>query len=145
MALERVEGLKLRLSTMKPHDGPMSEYKSMQKELEDASVDYYYCLYFPSSIPFQYPPSSTMRKSAQQNGRNGNEYRLHRWNMVEQCMKKGALQDLEDRKISAGSPECLDDPSLGGRTEHNDGQDDVHKSTVMDPKEFQVLGQCSHL
>ena len=140
MALERVKALRFRLSSMNPHDGPVSAYKLAQQELHDAEVDYNYCLYFPSDDEaFQSPPSSTVRKSIPKE-KDSREYRLRLWSRVEQCMKEGTLQDLKEGKIRVGSVERLIQPSPAQMTQAN-GQKDLPNSTATDLKQVQVLGQ----
>lgn len=110
VALERVEGLRIRLSAMDPHDGPVSAYKSAQQELHDAEVDYNYCLYFPCDEEFQPPPLSTARKLTPK-GKSSRERRERMWNMIKQCMKEGTLQDFKEGKIRVSSAERLGQPS----------------------------------
>lgn len=139
MALERVKALRFRLSSMSPHDGPVSAYKSLKQELHNAEVDYNYCLYFPSHDAFQSPPLSTASKSPSTKNDSG-EYRLRLWSVVEQCMKKGTLRDLKDGKIPVSSAECLDQASPA-QTEQINGQKALQMLTATDPKQVQVLGQ----
>lgn len=100
MALARVEGLRIRLSAMDPHDGPVSEYKSAEEELHDAEVDYNYCLYFPTDEDFQPPPVSAARKSTPKGTPISERVRM--WSAIEQCMKEGTLQNLrEEGRLAA--------------------------------------------
>ena len=148
MALERLEGLRVRLSAMNPHDGPISVYKSAQQELHDAEVDYNYCLYFPVDEAFQPPPLSTARKFAPKE-QDSREYRLRMWSMVEQCMNEGTLQDLGVGKIRVRSAERLGRPTPGQESalessdgsEQSNGQTDLQTSTVTDPEQIRILGQ----
>ena len=127
---------------MNPNDGPVSAYKSLQQELNDAEVDYNYCLYFPCNKAFQPPPMSTARKLTpkRKKERRGSTFRL--WSMVEQCMKEGTLQDLKDGKIPMSSPGRLAQP-LPAQVEQIEGQGDLQISTATDPKQVQVLGQSA--
>ena len=140
VALERVEAYRIRLSFMDPSDGPVSAYKSAQQELNEAEVDYNYCLYFPSNKAFQSPPLSTARKSTPKNENERREFRLCLWSMVEQCMKEGTLQDLKDGRIPVGSPERLAQP-FPAQVEQIEGQGNLQISTATNPKQVQVLGQ----
>ena len=125
---------------MNPNDGPVSAYKSVQQELNDAEVDYNYCLYFPSNSAFQPPPLSTARKSTPKKKKGSREFRLRLWTIVEQCMKDGTLQDLKDGKIPVNSPERLDQP-FPAQVEQIEGQGDLQISTTTNSKQVQILGQ----
>ena len=138
MALERVEGLRGRLSSMDPHDGPVSAYKSAQQELHNAEVDYNYCLYFPSDEAFQPPPPSTVRISTPKK-EDDSEYRLRRWTMIERCMEEGTLQALKEGKIRVESPGGLDNQSPT-HSEQISGHGDLHGSTATDLEQVHVLG-----
>lgn len=150
MALERVEGLRDRLSGMDPLDGPVSAYKSAQQELHEAEVDYNYCLYFPVDEVFQPPPLSTAHKFTPKR-KNGREHRLRIWGVVEQCMKEGTLQDLKEGKLRMSTAERLGQPSPGQKSafessdglEQTYGQTTLQTSTVTDPKQIQILGQSA--
>ena len=137
MALERVEGLRVRLSSMNPHHGPVSAYNSAQDELHNAEVDYNYCLYFPSDEAFQAPPPSTVRNSTP--NENDRDYRLRLWTMVEQSMKEGTLQALREGKIRVESAGRLDQQSLT-RSEQINGHGDLHDSTATDLEQVHILG-----
>lgn len=149
VALEKIEGLRIRLSTMHPHDGPVSAYKSTQQELQNAKVDYNYCLYFPADEPFQPPPHSTARNSTQKTNDKG-EYSLRMWSMVEQCMKEGTLQDLKEGMVNVSSSERLGQlsPAQNSAFESSDGLeqtnsvDSLQKSTATttDAKQIRILG-----
>ena len=95
VALERVEGLRIRLSAIDPHDGPVSEYESAEEELHDAEVDYNYCLYFPTDEEFQPPPVSAAR-GFNPKERDSRERRVRMWDVIERCMKEGTLRDLRE-------------------------------------------------
>lgn len=148
VALERIEGLRIRLSALDPHDGPISAYKSAQQELHNAEVDYNYCLYFPAGEAFQPPPRSTARNSTQKT-QDGREYRLRIWSMVEQCMKEGVLQDLKEGKTRVSSAERSSQPSPGQNSafessdglEQTNGQQDLQTSsaTLTDAKQIRIL------
>lgn len=148
MALERVEGLRIRLSAMDPHDGPVSAYGSAQQELHDAEVDYNYCLYFPDDEAFQPPPLSTARKFTPKR-KDSREHRLRLWSMVEQCMKEGTLQDLKEGKIHVSSAERFGQPSIGQSSafessdgsEQTNGQRDLQLSTTTDLNQIRIFGQ----
>lgn len=148
VALERVKGLRIRLSAMDPHDGPVSAYKSAQQELHDAEVDYNYCLYFPVDEAFQPPPLSTARKFTPKR-KGSRERRLRMWSMVEQCTREGTLQDLKEGKIRVSSAERLGQPSPAQRSasessgglEQTNGQRDLQRSTITDSSQIQILGQ----
>ena len=94
VALERVEGLRIQLSAMDPHDGPVSAYKSAKEELHNAEVDYNYCLYFPTDEEFHPPPVSAARNDTPKES-DGRERTVRLWDMIEKCMKEGTLQDLK--------------------------------------------------
>lgn len=102
VALARVEGLRIRISAMNPHDGPVSAYKSAKEELHNAEVDYNYCLYFPTDEEFHPPPVSAARNFTPKES-NSRERRVRLWDMIEQCMKEGTLQDLKKGKIRVSS------------------------------------------
>ena len=138
MALERVEGLRVRLSSMNPHDGPVSPYKSAQQELHNAEVDYNYCLYFPSDEAFQPPPPSTARNSTPKK-EDDREYRLRLWTVVEHSMKEGTLQALRDGKIRVESAGRLDHQSPT-QSERINGHRDLHDSTATDLEQVHILG-----
>ena len=140
MALERLEAFRFRLSSMNPDDGPVSAYKSVQQEMNDAEVDYNYCLYFPSNTAFQPPPLATARKFTPKKKKGSKEFSLRLWSMVEQCMKDGTLQDLKDGKISVNSPERLIQP-FPAEVDQIEGQGDLQISTATNPRQVQVLGQ----
>ncbi len=142
MALERVEALRFRLSSMSSHDGPVSAYDSAQQELHDAEVDYNYCLYFPSEEEFQSPPLSTARKFPPKKMSKSRSYRLRLWNMVERCMKEGTLQDLKDGRIRVYNLERLDQLSPP-QVQQIEGQRDLEMSTATDLKQIQVHGQST--
>lgn len=95
VALERVEGLRIRLSGMDPHDGPVSAYKSAEDELHDAEVDYNYCLYYPLDEEFCPPPGSAARNPIPKGTSTGDSVRM--WDMIERCMKEGTLPDLREK------------------------------------------------
>ena len=138
MALERVEGLRVRLSSMNPHDGPVSAYESAQQELHNAEVDYKYCLYFPSDEAFQPPPPSTVRNSTPEK-EGDREYRLRLWNMVERSMKEGTLQALREGNIRVESAGRLDHQSPT-HLEQINGHGDLHDSTATDLEQVHVFG-----
>ena len=140
VALERLEALRFRLSSMNSHDGPVSAYKAARQEVYNAEVDYNYCLYFPADEVFQSPPLATARESTSKK-KDGREHRLRLWSMVEQCMKEGTLQDLKEGKIRVASAERLDQPS--SEQLEVDGQGDLRSPTATDPKQVQVLGKSS--
>lgn len=148
MALERVRGLRIRLSAMDPHDGPVSAYESAQQELHDAEVDYNYCLYFPVDEAFQPPPLSGARKFTPKK-KGSRERRLRMWSMVEQCMREKTLQDLKEGKIRVSSAERLGQTSPAQRSasessdglEQTNGQRDLQRSTITDSTQIQILGQ----
>ena len=137
VSLERFESLRVRLSSMNPHDGPVSAYKSAQEEVHNAEVDYNYCLYFPSDEAFLPPPSSTVRSSTPKK-EDHREYRLRLWTMVEQSMKEGTLQALREGKIHVESAGRLDHQSPS-QSEQINGHGDLHNSTATDLKQVQVL------
>ena len=148
VALERLEGFRLRLSRMDPHDGPVSAYKAALQELYDAEVDYNYCLYFPADEAFQPPPLLNAPELIPKQ-EESKEYRFRMRSLVEQCMRKGTLQGLKDGEIQASSAECLGQPSLAKKSffepsdglEQSDIQRDLQLSSIMDPKQIQMLGQ----
>lgn len=148
VALERVEGLRIRLSTMDRHDGPVSAYESAQQELHDAEVDYNYCLYFPFDEAFHPPPLSTVRKVTPKS-KSSVEPTLRMWSMIEQCMKEGTLQELKEGKIRVSSAVSLGQQSPAPESviesydglEQTDSQRDLQLSTITDPKQIQILGQ----
>lgn len=147
VALERVEGLRIRLSAIGPHDGPISAYKSAQQELHDAEVDYNYCLYFPVDEAFQSPPLSTAREFTPKK-KDRRERRVRMWSMIEQCMKDGTLQDLKEGEIrvsDAGqqSPAQASAFESSDGLEQTDGQRDLQLSTVTGLKQIQILGQSA--
>ena len=139
MALERVKALRFRLSSMDPHDGPVSAYRSVQQELHSAEVDYNYCLYFPSDEAFQSPLLSTAGNSTPKE-KDSTDYRLRLWSRVEQCMKEGTLEDLKKGKIRVSSEEHSKQPPPA-QTKQDDSQRDLRILTDTDPKQVQVLGQ----
>ena len=147
MALKRVEGLRLRLSAIDPHDGPVSAYKFAQRELHDAEVDYNYCLYFPVDEAFYPPPLSIIRKAAPKK-KHRKELRLRMWSMIEKCMEEGTLQDLKEGKIRLSSA-GQNSPAQGSAFESSDGleqtngQKDPQLSIATDPKQIQILGQSA--
>ena len=106
IALEKLEGLRQRLSGIEPHDGPVSAYKMAQQELRVAEVDYNYCLFYPLGQKFHKPPTSTTRNSERPQ-RATQEKRLKNWHLVERCMKDGILQDLHEGKIAEFSADSL--------------------------------------
>lgn len=150
VALERVEGLRVRLSAMDPHDGPVSAYNSAQQELYDAEVDYNYCLYFPVDEAFQPAPVSTERESTPKR-RASRELRFRMWSMIEKCMKQGTLQDLKEGRIRVNSAGCLGQPlpaqktslESSGGLEQNDNQKENQMSTVTDCEQIRILGQSA--
>ena len=139
VALERLNALRFRLSSMSPHDGPVSAYQVAKEELHNAEVDYNYCLYFPSDEAFQSPPLPAARKSTPKKD-NSKEYRSRLRSIVEQCMKEGTLHDLKDGKICVGNAERLDQQSPA-QMEQVDGEEEVQVLTATDPKQVQILGQ----
>ena len=143
MAFERVQGLRYRLSTLTPSDGPVSTYESAREELHDAEVDYNYCLYFPSDEAFLPPPLSAAHEITPKKKRSkAEDYRLCLWSIVEQCMKVGTLQDLKDGKIRVDSPDHLDQSSAV-HMEQNDSQGDIQVAAATDLKQIQALGQST--
>ena len=138
MALERFEGLRVRLSSMNPHDGPVSAYKSAQQELHNAEVDYNYCLYFPSDEVFHPPPPSTGRNSTPTK-EDDREYRLRLWTVVEHSMKEGTLQALRDGKIRVESAGRLDHQSPT-QSEQINRHEDLYDSTATDFEQVHILG-----
>lgn len=78
---------------MDPHDGPVSAHRAAEEELHNADVDYNYCLYFPTNEEFHPPPVSAARNLNPEE-RNSRERRVRLWDMIEQRMKDGTLQDL---------------------------------------------------
>ena len=96
MALRRLEGFRHRLSTLDPHDGPVSAYKVAESELHDAEVDYKYCLYYPINENFIRPPT----KAKRQLSTTTQEKQLELWDLVEHYMKEGRpLEDIRDGRI----------------------------------------------
>lgn len=143
MAFERVEGLRYRLSTLNPSDGPVSTYESAREELHEAEVDYNYCLYFPSDEAFLPPPRSAARKITPKKKRSkAEECTLRLWSMVEQCMKVGTLKDLKDGKIRVDSPDHLEQSSAV-HLEQNDGRVNLEVAAATDLKQIQALGQSA--
>lgn len=138
MALERLEGLRVRLSSMNPHDGPISAYKSVQQEVHNAEVDYNYCLYFPSDEAFQPPPPSTVRNTTPKK-EDGREYRLRLWTMVEHSMQEGTLQALREGKIRVESVGRSDYQSPT-QSEQIKTHGDLHGSTATDLEQVHILG-----
>ena len=137
VAFERVEGLRVRLSSMNSHDGPVSAYKSAQEEFHNAEVDYNYCLHFPSDEAFQPPPPSAVRNSTP--NENNKDYRLRLWTVVEKSMKEGTLQALREGKIRVESAGRLDQQSLT-QSEQINGHGDLHSSTATDLEQVHILG-----
>lgn len=96
MALRRLEGFRHRLSTLDPHDGPVSAYKVAESELHDAEVDYKYCLYYPVNENFIRPPT----KAKRQLSTTTQEKQVELWDLVEHYMKEGRpLEDIRDGRI----------------------------------------------
>ena len=96
MALRRLEVFRHRLSTLDPHDGPVSAYKVAESELHDAEVDYKYCLYYPINENFIRPPT----KAKRQLSTTTQEKQLELWDLVEHYMKEGRpLEDIRDGRI----------------------------------------------
>ena len=96
MALRRLEGFRHRLSTLDPHDGPVSAYKAAESELHDAEVDYNYCLYYPVNVDFVRPPT----KAKRQLSTTPQEKQVELWGLVEHYMKEGRpLDDIRDGRI----------------------------------------------
>ena len=92
---------------MDPHDGPISAYKAAKLELENAEVDYNYCLFYPLHEEFV-PPPTTMTHEITKNSTKTQERRSQMWNLVKQCMKKGTLEALKTGKLY-GSANLIDD------------------------------------
>ena len=96
MALRRLEGFRHRLSTLDPHDGPVSAYKAAESELHDAEVDYKYCLYYPINEGFIRPPT----KAERQLSTTTQEKQVELWDLVEHYMMEGRpLEDIRDGRI----------------------------------------------
>ena len=152
VALERIEGLRIRLSALNPHDGPVSAYKSTQQELYNAKVDYNYCQYFPAKEPFQPPPHSTARNSTQETKDNG-DYSSRMWSLVEQCMNEGTLRDLNEGRINVSSAERSGQLSPGQNSafESLDGLEQTNSLQILqtstrtppDTKQIRKLGQSA--
>ena len=140
VALERVEGLRLRLSSMDPFDGPVSAYSAAQQELLKAEIDLNYCQFFPINHKFCPPPYPSTHNFKPMEIGSRKEYRCLLWNIVEQCMKEGTLQDLKDGKIPVGRAEYLKQTSPA-QTEQANGHKDLQLSAASDSKQVQVLGR----
>ena len=138
MALERLESLRIRLSSMDPHDGPISAYKSAQQELHNAEVDYNYCLYFPSDQAFQPPPRFRVSNTTPKK-EDGREYRLRLWTVVEHSMQEGTLQALKEGKIRVES-EGRSDYQSPTQSEHINSHGDQDHSTATDLEQVHILG-----
>ena len=138
MALERLEGLRVRLASMHPHNGPVIAYKLTQQELHYADVDYNYCLYFPSDEAFQPPPPSTVPNTTPKQ-EDGREYRMRLWTVVEQSMKEGTLQALKEGKIRVESMGRSDYQSPI-QSEQINTHRDLHHSTGLDLEQVHILG-----
>ena len=96
MALRRLEGFRHRLSTLDPHDGPVSAYKAAKSELHDAEVDYKYCLYYPINEDFKRPPTKAKRQSST----TTEERQVQLWDLVEHHMEEGKpLEDIKCGRI----------------------------------------------
>ncbi len=108
-AFTRLEGFRDRLSGMDPHDGPVSAYQAARVEMENAEVDYNYCLYYPFNEDFSPPP----RNRAPQFVKRAKQWKkICMWNQTKKCMKAGTLQDLKDGKIKVNAAELRrGDPS----------------------------------
>ncbi|KAK3170618.1 hypothetical protein OEA41_002699 [Lepraria neglecta] len=115
IALDRLEGFRQRLSGIDPHDGPVSAYQTAQQELHAANVDYNYCLFYPLGAKFLKPPTATSRTHGRMQTAT-QEKRLQMWQLAEQCMKNGTLQDLRDGRIAGFSPDELNEKP--GRRQH---------------------------
>ena len=100
VALTRLKGFRERLTGMDPHDGPVSAYQSARVELENAEVEYNYCLYFPINESFGSPPPMSARRGVMAITAK-HERRVRIWNLIKKCMKEGTLQDLRDGKLTA--------------------------------------------
>ena len=133
MALERVKGLRIRLSTISPHDVSLSVYQSAQQELHDAEVDYNYCMYFPVDEAFQPPPLPTVRRIAQKR-KDRTEYRIRMWNMIEHCMKEGTLQNLKHGKVRLSCDEHSSQPSPKQRSAFESNLDALPANVKPIPK-----------
>lgn len=101
IALRRFEGFRHRLSTLDPHDGPVSTYKAVESELHDAEVDYNYCLYYPVDEDFIRPPTRAERQVST----TTQEKQIRLWELVEQGMWAGRpLENIRGGKtIARGS------------------------------------------
>ena len=98
---------------MNPHDGPVSAYQAARVELENAEVDYNYCLYYPLNEEFKPPPTSRARQPGKK-ATATQEARSRIWNLTKKCMLEGTLQGLKYGEMSS--------PSAGKR---GDGQASV--------------------
>lgn len=117
VALLRLEGFQDRLAGMDPHDGPISAYQVAQRERYNAEVDYNYCLYYPIHEDFRQPLHPKVRGS-EAKASPTQQKRRQLWKQVEQCMKDGTLQDLQDGRINSVDAETLNDiPLTQPRTE----------------------------
>lgn len=106
MALARVEGYRDNLAVMVPKDDPVTEYEAARVELENATVDYNYCLYFPSQETFRIPPRK--RQTPPKRMSASLRLRCRIWDTTKQCMREGTLQDLKNGKISVIGAETME-------------------------------------
>lgn len=101
-ALARLEALRERLASMDPYDGSASAYKAARAEVEDAEVDYNYCLYYPMGPAFSPPPHKIyVPEEGNMTATEGKPYQL--WEQTKECMQEGTLQDLKEGRITWGT------------------------------------------
>lgn len=102
VALARLEALRERLASMEPDYSPTSAYKAAQAEVEDAKVDYYYCLYYPMGPAFSPPPPKIhVPGDGQMTATEEKTYQL--WEQTKECMQEGTLKDLKEGRITWGT------------------------------------------
>lgn len=87
---------------MDPHHGPVSAYQAARVELENAEVDYNYCLYYPCNEVFRPPPAALGR---QQKSNTATKERTRLWNVTKKCMREDTLQALKDGALTGNGTE----------------------------------------
>jgi len=147
IALEKLESIRLRNSSKgyRPHHKPVPE--SWQRELQDAEVTYNYCLYYPLNEKFHNPSGDKGRTNGTTDAHKINKIastkkkRVQIWNLVEQCMVDGTLQDLRDGKIWRGAGSLDTGPSAQNCQEDSSNEaKQVAGVADVDPDRIRKLG-----
>ena len=83
---------------MDPHDGPVSAYQAARTELENAEIDYNYCVYYPYNEDFSPPPKQNRNGHGNRTANQQRRWRM--WNLTRKSMEEGTLQDLKDGRLT---------------------------------------------